>query len=280
MREITEAAGAAQRLGAQLPLRLARRAPRRDPRSATATRPTSRGVSGSPRSVGTRRHATSSTRSSCRTPRTSRRPPGATTCASSPSCRRGSARGASPPPAPGRTCARSSASSKQRPPERRAGGAARACRRDDHADDGGDGRTGPAHRVGRTARPSSTSRPSSRTSPTCSSACSRRRCGARWSAGERAPLTRTRDPPPVPLTVSMGATTLTVGFAAGGHRVDCAAMREGVGAHGVRAGARVATDSAGAVDGHRVLRVVRGGFRGLSDARQREGHGQVGTVVD
>ena len=66
-------------------------------------------------SGGTPARGTSSTRSSCRMPRTWRRPKGATTCVSSPNSRHYSALGVRPTRAPVRTCSRSSASSSSGP---------------------------------------------------------------------------------------------------------------------------------------------------------------------
>ena len=104
--------------------------------------------------VGPRRvdRAISSPRSSCRTPRTCATRRAATTCASSRSCRRGSARGATRHPGTGpylrrdprHPRGRARRSSPRRDP-------ARAGRRADHADDGRDGRAGPGDRVDRDA---------------------------------------------------------------------------------------------------------------------------------
>ena len=139
---------ATQRVRAQLPLRLARRAARRDPDRATATRPTSRAASTSRRSGATRRRASSSTRSSCRTPPTSPRPRTRLPAHRRPALGRGSARGAKPRPGTGPYLREILGILEQRPARARGRGAARAGGRDDHAHDGGDGRAGPVDRVG------------------------------------------------------------------------------------------------------------------------------------
>ena len=186
VREIVGSGRAAQRLRAELPLRVARGGARRDPdpprrsHRRRARRAARRDRAATPPS------ASSSPRSSCRTRPTSRRPTGATTCASWPSCRPLFSTWREPEPGTGPVpAARSSASSSSARRASAPRGPARAGGRDDHADDGGDGRAGPRRSSRATDARARRADLRRRTSPTCWSACSRRPCGERSSAGER-----------------------------------------------------------------------------------------------